>query len=222
MGDINDLMVKISIWTLPVLLAITLHEFGHAWASNKLGDPTAKMLGRVSLNPIRHIDPVGTILVPLMLLMLGGFLFGWAKPVPVDGRNLAEPRRDHALIAAAGPLANILMAFGWVVVHMLAVSMIGGGLKWAGEPLRLMAVAGIVINVGLCVLNLLPLPPLDGSALVAWVLPRRLANAYDQIAPYGMFILLGLVFTGLLGKLLNPPTFALLDFFLSLAGMRTR
>ena len=220
MGDINDLMVKISIWTLPVLLAITLHEWGHAWASNKLGDPTARMLGRVSLNPIRHIDPVGTILVPLMLLMIGGFVFGWAKPVPVDGRNLAEPRRDHALIAIAGPLANVAMAFGWVVVHLIAVKLIADGQTWLGAPLRLMARAGIVINVALCVLNLLPLPPLDGSALVAWVLPEQMANTYERLAPYGMFILLGLVASGLLGTIIDPPTRAMLGFFWSLAGLR--
>lgn len=220
MGDINDLMVKISIWTLPVLLAITLHEWGHAWASNKLGDPTARMLGRVSLNPIRHIDPVGTILVPLMLLMIGGFVFGWAKPVPVDGRNLAEPRRDHALIAIAGPLANVAMAFGWVVVHLIAVKLIADGQTWLGAPLRLMARAGIVINVALCVLNLLPLPPLDGSALVAWALPEQMANTYERLAPYGMFILLGLVASGLLGTIIDPPTRAMLGFFWSLAGLR--
>jgi Zn-dependent protease len=158
--------------------------------------------------------------VPLMLLMIGGFVFGWAKPVPVDGRNLAEPRRDHALIAAAGPLANLAMAFGWVAVHMLAVSLLDGGQTWLGAPLRMMARAGIVINVALCVLNLLPLPPLDGSALVAWLLPERMAQSYMQVAPYGMFILLGLVATGYLGRLINPPTSALLGFFWSLAGLR--
>ena len=220
MGDLNDLMVKISIWTLPVLLAITLHEFGHAWVSDKLGDPTARLLGRVSLNPIRHIDPVGTILVPLMLLMIGGFIFGWAKPVPVDGRNLASPRRDHALIAVAGPLANLAMALGWVGIHLLAANLIASGQTWAGLPLVAMARAGIVINVALCVLNLLPLPPLDGSALVAWVLPERLARAYEQVAPFGLFILLGLVATGYLNRLINPPTSALLGFFWSLAGLR--
>ena len=220
MGDINQLMVKISIWTLPVLLAITLHEWGHAWASNRLGDPTARRLGRVSLNPIRHIDPVGTIFVPLMLLMIGGFVFGWAKPVPVDSRNLASPRRDNALIAAAGPLANLAMALGWVAVHLLAVSLMSSGMTWLAKPLMLMARAGIVINVALCVLNLLPLPPLDGSAMVAWILPERLAATYMEIAPYGMFILLGLVATGYLSKLVNPPVSALLGVFWSLAGLR--
>ena len=220
MGDISDLMVKISIWTIPVLFAITLHEFGHAWASNKLGDPTARLLGRVSLNPIRHIDPVGTILVPLILLMIGGFVFGWARPVPVVARNLGQPRRDMALVAIAGPLANLAMAFGWVVVHMLAANLVAGGQAWAGLPLQLMARAGILINVALCVLNLLPLPPLDGSSIVAWLLPGKLAEAYTQIAPYGMFILLGLVATGMLTKLIGPPTQALLVFFFSLAGLR--
>ena len=186
MGDINDLMLKISIWTLPVLLSVTLHELGHAWAADRLGDPTARLLGRVSLNPIRHIDPIGTILVPLMLLLLGGFVFGWAKPVPVDTRNLAEPRRDHALIALAGPAANLLMALGWVLMHFLSLSLMASGLEWLGLPLQLMARVGIILNVVLCVFNLLPLPPLDGSALVAWVLPERMAASYMQIAPYGL------------------------------------
>ena len=220
MGDINDLMVKISIWTLPALLAITLHEWGHAWASSRLGDPTARLLGRVSLNPIRHIDPIGTILMPLVLLMLGGFVFGWAKPVPVDERNLAAPRRDMALIAIAGPLANLVMAGGWVVVHLLSVSLVDSGIGWLGTPLQLMARVGIILNVVLCVLNLLPLPPLDGSALVAWGLPERMAAAYLQIAPYGLFLLIALVATGLLGRIMNPPIQALLGIFSALSGLR--
>lgn len=220
MGDINDLMVKISIWTLPVLLSITLHEWGHAWASNRLGDPTARMLGRVSLNPIRHIDPIGTILVPLVLLMIGGFVFGWAKPVPVDTRNLANPRRDMAIIAMAGPLANLAMALGWVVVHAASVGLLDSGLAWLAVPLRLMARVGILLNVVLFVFNLLPLPPLDGSALVAWLLPERLAVSYNQMAPYGMFLLLGLVASGLLGRLVNPPIQAVLGVFSSLIGLR--
>jgi Zn-dependent protease len=220
MGDINELMLKISIWTLPVLLSITLHELGHAWASNKLGDPTARLLGRVSLNPIRHIDPVGTILVPLVLLLIGGFVFGWAKPVPVDTRNLAEPRRDMALIALAGPLANLLMALGWVGVYWLSQSLLASGHSWAGVPLQMMARVGIILNIVLAVFNMLPLPPLDGSALVAWVLPERYAAGYLQIAPYGLFLLLGLVATGLLGRIVNPPIQSLLGVFSALLGLR--
>ena len=220
MGDINELMVKVSIWTLPVLLSITLHEWGHAWAADRLGDPTARLLGRVSLNPIRHIDPVGTILVPLILLLIGGFVFGWAKPVPVDTRNLAQPRRDMAAIAMAGPSANLAMAVGWVVVHMLSVSLMASGQTWIAVPLQQMARVGVILNVVLCVFNLLPLPPLDGSALVAWVLPPRLADSYLQIAPYGLFLLLGLVATGLQGRLVNPPIQALLGVFSGLTGVR--
>lgn len=220
MGDLNDLMVKISIWTLPVLLSITLHELGHAWAADKLGDPTARLLGRVSLNPIRHIDPVGTILVPLVLLLLGGFVFGWAKPVPVDERNLASPRRDMAFVALAGPSANLLMALGWAAMFVASERLVAGGHDWLGVPLQLMARVGIILNVVLAVFNMLPLPPLDGSALVAWVLPERLAVPYLSVAPYGLFLLIALVATGFLGRIVNPPIQALLGVFSSLLGWR--
>ena len=220
MGDINELMIKISIWTLPVLLSVTLHELGHAWAANRLGDPTARMLGRVSLNPIRHIDPIGTILVPLVLLLIGGFVFGWAKPVPVDTRNLASPRRDMAVIALAGPAANLLMALGWGLVHVASAHLMVNGLDWLGVPLQLMARVGIILNIVLCVFNMLPLPPLDGSALVAWALPDRMAAAYLQVAPYGLFLLIALVASGFLGRIVNPPIQALLGIFSSLLGLR--
>lgn len=219
MGDLNEIMLKISIWTLPVLLAITLHEAGHAWAASRLGDPTARLLGRVSLNPIRHIDPLGTILVPLLLLVAGGFIFGWAKPVPVDGRNLSRPQRDMALIAVTGPLSNLAMAVGWALLFKLATVLLAGGHAWLGEPLRHMASAGIFVNVVLAVLNMLPLPPLDGGSVLAGFLPARWAVAFDRLAPFGFLILLGLLVAGVLGRIMGPPVNWLLTGIARLFGL---
>lgn len=217
--DLNDLMLKLSIWTLPLVFAITLHELGHAWAADRLGDPTARLLGRVSLNPLRHVDPIGTVLVPLMLLLIGGFVFGWAKPVPVDGSRLRHPRRDMALVAIAGPLANLLMAVAWAMVLKL-----GSGLPqsaaWAGEPLRLMGGVGIFLNVVLAVLNLLPLPPLDGGSVVSSILPRSWAEAYDRIGPFGILVLLALMATGVLGRVIGPPVDLLVGLVMSAFGLR--
>jgi Zn-dependent protease len=220
MGSIEDIVTKISIWALPLLLAITLHELGHAWAADKLGDGTARALGRVSLNPIRHIDPLGTILVPLLLLVLGGFVFGWAKPVPVDARNLGSPRRDMALVAVAGPIANLILAAFWALMFKLSVSLIAAGNEWLGVPLNLMARVGIFLNIVLCVLNLLPIPPLDGSSLVSWLLPARAAEAYNSIAPFGLFILIALVASGYLGRIINPPINALMGIIVQVFSLR--
>jgi Zn-dependent protease len=222
MGDISDIMARLSIFALPVLLAITLHEWGHAWSADKLGDSTARSLGRVSLNPIRHIDPFGTILVPAMLLMIGGFLFGWAKPVPVNPRYFKSPRRDMALVALAGPAANLLMAAGWALVYKGAVVLLAGGNEWLGIPLAMMARAGIYLNIVLCVLNMLPLPPLDGSAIVSWLLPEKLADAYNSIGPFGLFILLGLVAAGLLGPIMSGPIGVLMSTYDQIFGLGLR
>ncbi|WP_020648290.1 site-2 protease family protein [Solimonas variicoloris] len=199
-----SLVQKIAVWAIPVIFAITVHEAAHGYAARALGDRTAQMLGRLSLNPIRHIDPVGTILVPGLLLLLGGFLFGWAKPVPVDYRNLKNPRRDMALVAAAGPLSNGLMAIGWGLLLKLALAVGSADGIWMG--LRYMAVAGIIINLVLMVLNLLPLPPLDGGRVLTGLLPARAAYQYARLEPYGMFILLGLVLIpGLLSAIMFWP-----------------
>ncbi|WP_028007638.1 site-2 protease family protein [Solimonas flava] len=199
-----SLVQKIAVWAIPVIFAITVHEAAHGYAARALGDRTAQMLGRLSLNPIRHIDPVGTILVPGLLLLLGGFLFGWAKPVPVDYRNLKHPRRDMALVAAAGPLSNGLMAIGWGLLLKLALVVGSADGIWMG--LRYMAVAGIIINLVLMVLNLLPLPPLDGGRVLTGLLPARAAYQYAKLEPYGMFILLGLVLIpGLLSAIMFWP-----------------
>ena len=199
MEELN-LIQKISVYALPVLFAITLHEAAHAYVAKYWGDNTAYNLGRVSLNPLRHIDPVGTILLPLLCVAVGGFLFGWSKPVPVRFGNLRNVRAGMRWVAAAGPLANFAMAVMWVLLFKLAVVMDNG----YSEPLALMSQAGIGINVVLMVLNLMPLLPLDGGRIVESLLPPGLAYRFSRIEPYGMWILLALVVTGLLSPILRP------------------
>jgi len=196
------LVQQIAIWALPVLFAITVHEASHGYVARAFGDPTADSQGRLTLNPLRHIDPVGTVIVPILLLVLGGFLFGWAKPVPVDMRRLRHPRRDMAIVAAAGPLSNLAMAIGWGLLLKLTLGAGSEGI-WLG--LRYMAVAGILINVVLMVLTLLPLPPLDGGRVLTGLVPETLARRVDRIEPYGFLILVALLATGLLGRILEWP-----------------
>ena len=203
MPSFTELAQTLAVWALPVLFAITLHEVAHGWVARALGDSTAAMLGRLTLNPLKHVDPVGTILVPLVFLLLpGNFLFGWAKPVPVSARNLAHPRRDMALVAVAGPLANLAMAFAWAVLLKVALFQDSGEGLWLG--LKLMAGAGIMVNLVLMALNLLPVPPLDGGRVAAGLLPPAWALRFDRVEPYGLVILLALMFTGLLGPLIYP------------------
>lgn len=197
------LVQKLAVWALPVLLAVTLHEVAHGWVARALGDPTAARLGRLSLNPIKHIDPVGTVLVPALLLLVGGFRFGWAKPVPVDARNFKNPRRDMAIVAAAGPLANLAMAVLWGL--LLRYCLLAGGNSGTWIGVEMMATAGVLINLALMVLNLLPLPPLDGGRVVVGLLPARAAYKFAQIEPYGIWILLLLMFTGALGSIMGLP-----------------
>jgi Zn-dependent protease len=194
----------IAVALLPLLFAITVHEVAHGWVAKHLGDPTAQRLGRLTLNPIKHIDPIGTLLVPGLLLLLGGFIFGWAKPVPVTFENLRHPKRDMAIVAAAGPGANLLMAIGWALVAKLG-TLLPATLPWAATPLQYMGAFGITINVVLMVLNLIPIPPLDGGRVAVGLLPGPLGWQLSRIEPYGFFILLGLIATGLLGHLLGPP-----------------
>lgn len=203
MPDLALLSQKIAIWAIPVLFAVTVHEVAHGLVARQLGDDTASRAGRLSLNPLRHVDPVGTVLVPGVLLLLGGFLFGWAKPVPVDFRKLHSPRRDMAVVAAAGPASNLLMAFGWA--GGLAVYLAQGAPEGGWTLLRDMCIAGVAINVILMVLNLIPLPPLDGGRIAVGLLPRALALPLSRVEPWGLFILIGLLATGLLGQILHLP-----------------
>ncbi len=210
-----SLIQKVVVWSLPVLFAITVHEVAHGWVAKRLGYPTAMMLGRLTLNPLKHIDPIGTVVVPIVLLMLGGFIFGWAKPVPVTWRNLRNPKRDMAIVALAGPISNLLMALIWAVVAKIGMMTVAT-MPFIGQPLIYMGGAGIFINIALMVLNLLPLPPLDGGRVASGLLPGPLSYKFDKLEPYGFFILLGLLATGILSSIMNPPMGALLNLIYSL------
>ena len=194
---------RIAVLILPLLFAITLHEAAHGWMANRLGDSTARMLGRISLNPVRHIDPVGTIILPIGMFLLTGFIFGWAKPVPVNFGNLNRPRRDMGIVALAGPAANLLMMVLWALAMRLAVSL-GDSALWLAQPLLLMGAAGILINAILMVLNLFPILPLDGGRVLASLLPPKLAAPFSRLEPYGLVILVVLLFSGVLGSVLWP------------------
>lgn len=210
----TEILYTIAVWLVPVLFAITLHEAAHGWMANKLGDPTAKALGRISLNPIKHIDPIGTVVLPLALLMLSGFVIGWAKPVPVDMRYFKQPLLDMAVVALAGPASNFIMACGWGLVGTIGQAMFTPGTELAIYIVEVGS-AGITINLILMVLNLLPIPPLDGSRVLAGVLSPRLAASFMKIEPYGIFIVIFLLVTGILGKILWP----IVLFFMALIEM---
>jgi Zn-dependent protease len=199
--DINSLMQTIALAAIPVLFAITLHEAAHGYVARHFGDMTAYHQGRISLNPLRHIDPIGTIVLPLFTLMVGGILFGWAKPVPVNFNALRRPKQDMLWVAIAGPASNLLMAIGWVLLFKLSFSMPG---NYFAESLMGMAEIGIKINVVLMVLNLLPLPPLDGGRVAVSLLPHRLAYQLSKIEPYGLYILIFMAITPVLGWIMWP------------------
>lgn len=214
----QELIATLAIWSLPVLLAITLHEAAHGYVARHFGDPTADQAGRISLNPLRHIDPVGTILVPGLILALsalfgmGGLLFGWAKPVPVNFGRLRNPKADMFWVAAAGPFSNLLMALGWAALMRMALQLPENPYS---VPMLRMADAGLQINGVLMLLNLIPIPPLDGGRIAVSLLPQPLAWKFARLEPYGFPILLVLLFTGILGAVLGP-LLALFRYFLAL------
>lgn len=206
----DEIIRAITIYAIPLVLAITLPEAARGFAAHKMGDRTALMLGRLTLNPAKHIDPIGTILVPLLLIALNtGFVIGWPKPIPVNESQFAQPRRDSMLLALARPVSNLLMGILWVIAARL---LLGAGeldsYWWK------VAIAGFTLNIVLMIFNLLPIPPMDGSRIVAGFLPPRMAMQYQRLEPYGFFILLGLIAFGLLQTILLP----LISFVLDLLG----
>jgi Zn-dependent protease len=220
----------------PVLFAITVHEAAHGWVASRRGDPTALQLGRVTFNPLRHIDPVGTLLVPASIFLLSKtlvgvpFLFGWAKPVPVNWLRLKNPRWDMALVAAAGPFVNLLMAFAWgLAIKLMALIVLVVPVPTLFLQLYVeMCVVGIVINLVLMALNLVPLLPLDGGRILNALLPPSLASVYSRLEPYGLIILIALLFLpsgnppGLLGAALQPVVGGVLDLMPASALVRDR
>ncbi len=202
MESLNTIQ-KVVVSIIPVLFAITLHEAAHGWVAKRLGDQTAFMLGRVTANPFKHIDPIGTILIPIFSYLLSGFIFGWAKPVPVDWRQLRNPRRDMALVAFAGPAANLSMAVIWTLIIKIGVLLIGVA-KLPAFFLIYMGGAGVLFNVLLMALNLMPILPLDGGRIVYSLLPAPYAGYFARLEPFGLFILIGLLVSGVLGFLIWP------------------
>lgn len=205
------MMQQLSIWALPVLVAVILHELAHGYSAYLLGDPTAARMGRLTLNPLAHIDLFGTLLLPFLLIMTGApFLFGYAKPVPVDFTNLRNPRRDMVRVAAAGPIMNLILAglSAFALKFLLSLQLITDGLV-ARNLLN-----SVLINVVLAVFNLFPLPPLDGGRVATGLLPRQPALALARLEPYGMLIVIFLLMTGILGDILQPPVLFVLNTLL--------
>jgi len=194
------LVQTIAVSALPIIFAITVHEAAHGYAAKYFGDLTAERMGRITLNPIKHIDPIGTIVLPAITLLAGGVLFGWAKPVPVNFANLRNPKKDMLWVAAAGPASNLFMAIFWALMLNFSTSLPATTAQFVSH----MSWVGISINLVLMVLNLLPLPPLDGGRIAVSLLPMHLATKLSQVERYGFIILIALLFTGILGKIIFP------------------
>ena len=219
MMDELSVIQRIAVWILPVIFAITVHEVAHGWVAKKYGDNTASRLGRLTLNPVKHVDLFGTLIVPGLLLMTGtGFIFGWAKPVPVDSRNFKRPLQDMAIVALAGPVSNLIMALIWALIIRLGI-FIGTNAEAISLPLIYTGVAGISINLVLAMINLLPIPPLDGSRILTGILPNYWAWQYNRLERYGFILLLVLLYTKILNVILEYPLFIAQKLFFSIAGM---
>lgn len=217
MMDELTLVQRIVVWLLPVIFAITGHEVAHGWMAKRYGDKTAEREGRLTLNPLKHIDPVGTLIVPgLLLITFTGFIFGWAKPVPIDPRNFKNPKRATMMVALAGPVSNLLMAFAWSMVARFGVML---EVEFISMPLIYSGVAGITINLVLALINMLPIPPLDGARVLSGLLPDYWAWRFNQLERYGFFILLILLATNVISMILAYPMFMIQQVFFSLAGM---
>ena len=219
MMDELSVIQRIAVWILPVIFAITVHEVAHGWVAKKYGDNTASRLGRLTLNPVKHVDLLGTIILPGLLLMTGtSFIFGWAKPVPVDPRNFKRPLQDMAIVALAGPVSNLIMAFLWALIIRLGI-FIGTNAEVISLPLLYTGYAGITINLALAMINLLPIPPLDGSRILTGILPNYWAWQYNRLERYGFILLLVLLYTKILNVILEYPLFIAQKIFFSIAGM---
>ena len=203
----NELQTII-IWAIPVIFAITLHEVAHGFIALKCGDGSAKMMGRLTINPIKHIDPIGTIAVPIFLYFTTGFVFGWAKPVPVNFNALKRPKLDMSLVAIAGPFANLLMSIIWFVIFYIAQ-------EYKIHILIEMSAIGIQINLIIMVFNLLPIPPLDGSRIISSLLPNKLSYQYNRLEDYGLYILIALLFLGVFEKIVIPVVRFIFKFMIS-------
>jgi Zn-dependent protease len=222
---LEETIRQIAIWALPVLLAIVFHEVAHGWVAYHLGDSTAARMGRLTLNPIAHVDLFGTILIPLLLIVSNApFLFGYAKPVPVNFQNLRNPKRDMIWVALAGPATNFLLAFTCVLLLKFLAPMVGKGSPSGLSasifdffvPVVFMLERGILINIVLAVFNMLPLPPLDGGRVLVGLLPEPFSSMLGRVEPFGFLILLLLLMTRTLNQIIGPPLDFVLKFFLEL------
>lgn len=215
----EDTIQKIVVWAIPVLIAVVFHEVAHGWVANRLGDPTAKNLGRLTLNPIAHIDLFGTILVPAMLILAHSpFVFGYAKPVPVNFYNLRNPKRDMVWVALAGPVMNLLLGLGFVILWrvLLPETRALSGASPFLVPLVLMAQGGLLINISLAVFNMFPLPPLDGGRVLVGLLPQPWSAKVAGLERFGMLLLIGLLYTGAIDRVIDAPTEFLLKLYLGI------
>ena len=208
----------LAIAILPTLFAIVVHEIAHGWVAHRLGDSTAYMMGRLTLNPLKHIDPVGTILVPAILIYTTGYAFGWAKPVPINWHNLKYPKRDIALVAIAGPASNLLMAIAWGLVMKFS-SLLPPSMELISVPLGYVGLFGILINTVLMVINLVPIPPTDGGRIVTSLFPQKIAYAVSRVEPYGILILAALLISGILWQIISPIINTVMRLVLTLTGL---